>query len=749
MQNRTTVCGRADTFVIERTWARMIGQGKQFYRRIRRRLETKSRVSLLRANSKEEPKLLFVFVGMHGAWSGMGRGLFRHESVFRDAVYRCANIIGNETSPLSYFEASSADFEGLSIMSSFYAQLIIQIALAELWRSKGIEPQATLGCSLGLMTSCITNESMTTENILRVARLYALQPRPEDRQYKMIFIKKGLKDLKVIFDNISERIFLCVELGLIENIVVCEEDDVSMVCSILDQHELTYNVTATGNGAHSPQTSIRFHSPEWAKVWCSSLPKYEFYSSFGGDRYTSGVSFDENFWYWQNAVPCLTGSAVEQALADGYNTIVTIGSLAMDHHIREYAATMNKEIVLLNSIRNDEPEDQTFKATLADLKQLGLGPSSSVKQSREKGDDFDSPHQDPHSFYRKLRQTSSVHYFKESNYWLLLDYDDVATAFKEPELLSSSPLKKRDGVLTGEGSPDQAFVRQTLAPLFSARTLAKFNTQITECAERLLESLPNRKEFDVVGEFAIPFSRSVVGYVLGMTMDEITELRTFPVNDQYLLAENDSMERFFIDHVNHSENKLVRQLIDTKTFATDRIANILKMLWLTEATSAGIVIGSAMNILLHHHAVRHEVQSDLNLLPQFIEEVLRFESPEKIVSRMTLKEATFGGTSLPANSVVKLCIAAANRDPKQFVNPDFFVLARNPKNHLAFGAGANYSLGAMLTRLETQSALSILIKNFPKLRAKKEDSGYPYVESEQFRALRSLKVQTPDYLWGS
>jgi acyl transferase domain-containing protein len=336
----------------------MISRSKNFYRTIRRRLLNKSLVSTLRIKAEQKPQILFVFPGMHGFWPGMGRGLFRSEPVFRETVLRCNQLIDKQYSPLHYFEGGD-----LNPISSFYVQIVIQVALAELWRSRGVEPQGTVGCSLGIITSCYVNESLSLEDILRVAHLYTQTPQSTDCKYNLIFIQVGLDKLKSILEMCPVEVSLLAELGPSENIAVCAEQDVHLVCSLLEKHGLTHSVTETGNGGHSPETAARFQSSEWAKI-ISAPSKYEFYSSLGGTNYPTGVAFDGNFWYWQIAKPCLSGTALNQALAAGYNTIVIVGSLALNHHIREMAAALDKPIVILDSIRNDEPEDWTFKCSL-------------------------------------------------------------------------------------------------------------------------------------------------------------------------------------------------------------------------------------------------------------------------------------------------------------------------------------------------------------------------------------------------
>src|ERR1700723_1253335 len=139
----------------------MIGFGKNILKRIRRRIITRSLVSSFRSRSEQEPRLLFAFTGLHGFWPGMGRGLFESEPIYRETVIRCCQLLEKEVSPIAYFEGANFESENYSPAAALLFHAIFQLALSELWRSKGVEPQATIGCSLGITTACYLNESLS------------------------------------------------------------------------------------------------------------------------------------------------------------------------------------------------------------------------------------------------------------------------------------------------------------------------------------------------------------------------------------------------------------------------------------------------------------------------------------------------------------------------------------------------------------------------------------------------------------
>lgn len=153
------------------------------------------------------------------------------------------------------------------------------------------------------------------------------------------------------------------------------------------------------------------------------------------------------------------------------------------------------------------------------------------------------------------------------------------------------------------------------------------------------------------------------------------------------------------------------------------------------------LIGNAVFNLLTHRDQLHEVLEDPELLPNAIEEVIRFEgSVENATFRHALEDIDISGTLIPKGSLVQVAVASANRDPEKFACPDTFDVKRPglQSAHLGFGSGAHYCLGAPLARMEMRTALTTLFERFPKI-----DLDFPASEAEwlkvPFPAFRGLE----------
>src|SRR5262249_42474942 len=128
------------------------------------------------------------------------------------------------------------------------------------------------------------------------------------------------------------------------------------------------------------------------------------------------------------------------------------------------------------------------------------------------------------------------------------------------------------------------------------------------------------------------------------------------------------------------------------------------------------LIGNAVSLLLRHPAERRRLQDDPALIGSAVEECLRFEPPVQITDRAVVAPTELAGARLKPGDLVLVVLASANRDPARFADPDRFDVGRRDNDHLSFGMGAHFCLGAALARLETQVTLAGLLKRFPDFR---------------------------------
>jgi pimeloyl-[acyl-carrier protein] synthase len=708
-------------------------------------------------------RLLFVFQGRQGYRVGMGQGLYRIEPVFRETARRCSETVEERLGIKLVDAFENDDAAKIVHQNEFHSILthaVIHLSLSELWRSKGVEPQATIGLSLGEITSSYISNALTLEEVMCVARAAAQWDERLLARGKLLVIEADLEVTKFLCEKCPVSFERFAEYGPTTNEVFCSSEDLETVTSFLNQRGIKHRVYGGDYAYHTPRFAACKEIMAQDLSFMKPLPpQYEFYSSLSGELISSSVYVDTDYWYWMLAKPVLFNTALKAALQDGYDIILNIGPHPMlTDFIQEAASELNKDVLILDSLRDDEPEEITFNRTFEALKELGFvkkrQASVSIQTQPEiTAENFNlhSPDvlQNPYPFYEALRKQGSVHYLEQHGFWFILDYDDVASALKQPHIFSSKPALGLDAVLLGAEPKDHARARGLLSPHFSAQAMAKLTGYVESSVKNLLDEAKQKTEFDVVNELAIPLTENVIAHLLGLDAEDVAALRQRIGANKYQLNYYQTLEGFFADYLKEIEKKpqdnFCNQLLrrnGNDRFTKEEAASLMKLLWVAGTTTTSMLISTSTFLLLHHPHVMFEIQDDMNLLPLFIEESLRLDAPEQTAWRATTTETEIAGVKIPKGAEVRLCLAAANRDPKHYPNPESLILKRNPKDHLAFGLGHHYCLGATLARLEARTSLEALLTRFATLRPAQRINEVRYVQSLHFRALEKLIVTT-------
>lgn len=322
--------------------------------------------------------------------------------------------------------------------------------------------------------------------------------------------------------------------------------------------------------------------------------------------------------------------------------------------------------------------------------------------------DFDAPEvaRDPYPHYERLRQHGPVHYLARHHAWIVLGHAEVQSAFSQPQLFSNRPYGPVDRVLLGADPPEHTAVRRTVTRFLSAEAVDRLGA----FAERHARTLLERPTLDVVGDYARPLSEAVAAQLLGWK-GEVVELvrgargasRAFGDFTRALddLADQAAMfERLRAEGIDDGESR-----------------SLVRLLWLASTKTVERTIAHATRLLLHDDDLRGAIAQDPALLAPFIDEVLRLNAPELNIRRATTAVVHLGGVELPADALLFLCIAAANRDPARYEQPSVVRLHRAPVRFLGFGHGIHYCVGATLGRRVIGVALRTLLAERPQFRA--------------------------------
>jgi cytochrome P450 len=353
---------------------------------------------------------------------------------------------------------------------------------------------------------------------------------------------------------------------------------------------------------------------------------------------------------------------------------------------------------------------------------------------------------DPYPALRRLREEAPLYYNAQYDFYALSRFDDVNKALVDHRTFSSSrgvvlELIKADidippGTLVFEDPPVHDIHRKLVARMFTPRKIAELESKIREFCARSLDPLVGTGRFDFVADLGAQMPMRAIGMLLGIPESDQEAVRDY-ANSQMRTEAGEPMKmasegldagQIFADYIDwratHPSDDIMTDLLTVEF--TDEVGTVRRLtrdellMYLNVVSTAGNetttrLIGWAGKVLADHPDQRRELVADRSLLPQAIEELLRFEPPAPNVGRYVTHDVTYYGETVPEGSAILLLVGAANRDHRQFPpDGDVFDIHRTARSHLAFGVGAHYCLGSALARLEGRIALDEVLTRFPE-----------------------------------
>ncbi|WP_433089597.1 cytochrome P450 family protein [Dactylosporangium sp. CA-052675] len=353
----------------------------------------------------------------------------------------------------------------------------------------------------------------------------------------------------------------------------------------------------------------------------------------------------------------------------------------------------------------------------------------------------------PHPVYARLRQEAPVHPVMLPNgfeVWLVTRYADCKAALTDPRLSkrqgagdnarqlrtsTSTPLTKH---LLAYDPPDHTRLRRLVSKAFTARRIEELRPRVEELSAALIEALRGRDDAELVEDYAVHLPIQVICELLGVPIEDQADFRRWTsvlvsasaggpgVPEaaaaflEYLLG---LIERKRAAPAGDLLSALIATRDEGDRLNEDELTSMAFLLLLAGHETTMNLISNGMHTLLTHPEAHRRLREDPSLVPAAVEEFLRLESPvETATTRTATEPVTYGGVTIPAGSMVAISLLAADRDPERFREPGEFVLDRGDNQHLAFGHGIHYCLGAPLARLEAQIAFTDLLAAFPGMR---------------------------------
>ncbi|MGK4578984.1 cytochrome P450 family protein [Kitasatospora sp. HPMI-4] len=356
---------------------------------------------------------------------------------------------------------------------------------------------------------------------------------------------------------------------------------------------------------------------------------------------------------------------------------------------------------------------------------------------------------DPYPFYARMRREDPVHR-SSAGIWYLTRYADVETALGDLRLSNdrermTRALAARDGrlrdlskltarlgrVMTNTDPPDHARLRKLVNKAFTARRIEALRDRIQAIVDDLLDTaVAAGRSMDVITALAAPLPNAVICELFGIP-DGDRERVTAWFRRLGSLAEDMAHAESVVDEFEEYLSQLVHQrrrdpaddLISALVTAQARgdhlfdeelLATVFMLITAGDETTTNL-IGNGTLALLRHPQQLHRLREEPALIRSAVDELVRFDTPTQAIIRVVAEELTIGGRTLGEGELVYLVLAATNRDPERFTEPDRLDLGRAGNRHLAFGNGPHFCLGGPLARLEAELAIGSLVRRLPAL----------------------------------
>jgi cytochrome P450 len=379
----------------------------------------------------------------------------------------------------------------------------------------------------------------------------------------------------------------------------------------------------------------------------------------------------------------------------------------------------------------------------------------------------------PYSFYQPLRMAPPpvLRFFIPVA--IISRYADVFAILRDQNRFSSIPVRNRMTMETAEvfgdapsivssDPPIHTRLRKLVSRDFTPRAIRELEPRVRALTTALLDELAQKRHFDLVADFAIPLPVRIIASILGIpgeryetfkrwsdTLIELTSLPPgTPMADSVRINLTE-MRAYFAEEIErrrrHPGADLMSSLVsaceDTDMLSAGELMQFLVMLLFAGNETTTNLIGNGMLALQEHPEQLKLLRRDPTLLPRAIEEMLRYDSPVQSVFRTAKEDVEIGGTVVEKGSGIFVMVGSANRDSAKFENPDAFDITREENDHVTFGEGIHYCLGAPLARLEAAVAFDTMLNRFPQLQL----DGHPkldYKTSFFIRGLKSLPMVT-------
>lgn len=380
-------------------------------------------------------------------------------------------------------------------------------------------------------------------------------------------------------------------------------------------------------------------------------------------------------------------------------------------------------------------------------------------------------HEDPYPLYARLREEAPVYHNPDVDFFALSRHEDVLAAFKDPKRFSNIHGVSIDPAAAGPAAragtsflamdpPEHTRFRSLVARGFTPRRVAALEPRIRELTVGHLDALVGAGEFDIIADFAGKLPMDVISEMMGVPEPDRAELRSWAdamVHREEGVFDVPPEGVAGFGNIRAYFQKLLAKLRrapggdllsallalggggDGEGLTDNDLLSFCNLMIVAGNETTTKLLGNALYWLWRNPAQRALVEADAGLIPQWVEETLRYDNSTQALMRVTLEDVVVRGVEIPERSRVLLLVGSGNRDPEVFERPDDYDLHRDTTEMLSFGRGTHFCMGAALARLEARVALEEWWKRFPNYEVRPD--GIERVHSVNVRGFAALPVK--------
>ncbi|MET1000521.1 MAG: cytochrome P450 [Acidimicrobiia bacterium] len=374
---------------------------------------------------------------------------------------------------------------------------------------------------------------------------------------------------------------------------------------------------------------------------------------------------------------------------------------------------------------------------------------------------------DPHPTWRRLRDEAPLYYNEEHDFYALSRHADVLAASLDwqtyssargtvLEMIDTTPIEPGEpldglGMMIFMDPPGHDVLRRLVSRTFTPRRISMLEGRTRELCAQFLDPQRDGGGFDFVEDFAAKIPAMLIGAMLGVPDDDQDQLRIW--GDYLMKLEPDGLSpekgeaignfmsyvtALLDDRAREPRDDMISDLFaaeitlddgTTRTLERHEVMAFVTLLQLAGSETTARLLGWSAVLLARHPEQRAQLVATPNLIPNAVEELLRYEAPSPIQARFVTRDVEWHGHQVPAFSKIALLTGSAGRDEREYTDPDRFEVGRKFDRHVTFGYGIHFCLGANLARLEARVVIDETLSRFPEWSVDEDDVELVYTST--------------------